>query len=298
MKGNRDVSLTISDRIDVAFRIELRHRNRISLMYDDPEIVARNWVVNDSWTMRELIAHLDAVLASKAHGIVIPGRARRSEITYVKSDLSGFNMVVTLDVNGPLMEKKISEVIPRTGDRDEDLIDLEFFFTWVVSKENEIPFNQSRISCHHCGITPLKKKREKTGARRIFCHKDCQNRFYSGAFSVDIEKATKRNSNYRTVLYTTLTQQLVLMSITPEDLEIGGEIHPYTTQLIRVESGKGIAVVDGVSIQLKDGSLIVVNPGAKHNIINSDPEEPLKLYSVYSPPHHRPWTLHKRKSRI
>lgn len=26
--------------------------------------------------------------------------------------------------------------------------------------------------------------------------------------------------------------------------------------------------------------------GAKHNIINTDPENPLKLYTIYSPPNH------------
>lgn len=163
--------------------------------------------------------------------------------------------------------------------------------TFFLGKEN----NPNFVGCNFCGKNSKDMKREKTGDRRIFCHGDCQKHFYAGVFAVDIESTTLRNPHYRSVINTTKHQQLVLMSITPEDHEIGNEVHPHTTQLIRIEKGKGQAVVDGVTIELKDGSLIMVNPGAEHNIINTSEDEPLKLYSVYSPPHHPPGTLHKRK---
>ena len=38
---------------------------------------------------------------------------------------------------------------------------------------------------------------------------------------------------------------------------------------------------------LTDGSVIIVPAGARHNIINTSETEPLKLYTIYSPAHHK-----------
>ena len=38
---------------------------------------------------------------------------------------------------------------------------------------------------------------------------------------------------------------------------------------------------------MKDGDAIVVPRGAKHNIINLSETHDPKLYTIYSPPHHR-----------
>lgn len=292
----RDVFLAVNREFDLSQdRPPLIQEEYFDLKYDDPKVVARNQVVYDNWTMRQLIAHLDAIVP-----IVFQKRERRVSIQYVRVVRGNFNMYMTLDTSGKEMDRPISNLIPPTGNRETDGIVIDFNYRWVMGKENELPSNIMSVGCNHCGSKPAtsdtKMLREKTGARRIFCRKDCQKNFYSGAFSVDIEQATANNSNFRTVLYTTLTQQLVLMSISPEDRDIGEEVHPDTTQLLRVESGQGVAIVDGVSIQLKEGSLIIVNPGAKHNIVNESSTEDLKLYSVYTPPNHAPWTLHARKS--
>ncbi|MGB9707095.1 MAG: cupin domain-containing protein, partial [Microgenomates group bacterium] len=37
---------------------------------------------------------------------------------------------------------------------------------------------------------------------------------------------------------------------------------------------------------VKDGDAVVVPAGAQHNVINTG-SEPLKLYTIYAPPHHR-----------
>lgn len=185
-------------------------------------------------------------------------------------------------------EKTVADVIVDDPKNPSDNI---ISMTFLLTKEN----NPAFVGCNFCGKKAKDMKKEKTGAKRIFCHGKCQKRFYAGVFAVDIEKVTLRNPHYRSVINTTKHQQLVLMTITPEDREIGKEIHPHTTQLIRIEKGRGQAIVDGMTIDLKDGSLIMVNPGADHNIINISDNEPLKLYSIYSPPHHPPGTLHMRK---
>lgn len=151
------------------------------------------------------------------------------------------------------------------------------------------------MGCHFCGDAKSKMQKEKTGKKRVFCDKDCQTSFYSGSFSVNIEDATLHNSDYRRVLNTTKDQQLVVMCITPEDHEIGEEVHPHTTQFIRIEKGMATAIVDGITTILKEGAVIMVNRGAKHNIINLSQKEPLRLYTLYSPPHHAAGLVEKRK---
>lgn len=114
------------------------------------------------------------------------------------------------------------------------------------------------------------------------------------SFSTDIEKSTLDNENYREVLSTNEFSQLVLMNIEPND-EIGEETHEDGDQFIRIESGEGQAIIDGEETDLSDGSAIIIPAGAKHNIINTSDENPLKLYTIYSPPHHPEGTIHKTK---
>lgn len=112
-------------------------------------------------------------------------------------------------------------------------------------------------------------------------------------YVTNIEKLSLENENFRQVLYTGKNSQLVLMSLNPNE-DIGEEIHQLD-QFIRCESGQGKAVLDGVEHELSDGFIIVVPAGAKHNIINTSSNQPLKLYTLYSPPNHRDGVIHKTK---
>ena len=102
------------------------------------------------------------------------------------------------------------------------------------------------------------------------------------AFVANIENITLDNAYYRKVLYTTPSQQLVVMNIRAGDTT-GEEIHPNTTQFIRIESGFGLAILNDEEFMLKDGVCIVVAAGTRHNIIS---HTGLKLYTIYSPPEH------------
>lgn len=105
-------------------------------------------------------------------------------------------------------------------------------------------------------------------------------------FFANIEKDTLENNNFRKVLYTGKNSQLVLMSLKPGE-EIGMEIHTENDQFFRFEAGAGICIIDGNQYELKDGVAIVVPAGAEHNIINTSETESLKLYTIYSPAHHK-----------
>jgi mannose-6-phosphate isomerase-like protein (cupin superfamily) len=105
-------------------------------------------------------------------------------------------------------------------------------------------------------------------------------------FNTNIEKETLANTNFRKVLYTAKHSQLVLMSLKPNE-EIGMEVHPDNDQFFRFEKGTGKCVIDGNFYDLADGSVIIVPAGAEHNIINTSGTEDLKLYTIYSPAHHK-----------
>lgn len=113
-------------------------------------------------------------------------------------------------------------------------------------------------------------------------------------FVENIENLTLSNNNFRQVLFTGQHTQLVLMSLAPGE-EIGMEIHETTDQFLRVEKGEGKVIMNGEEHVIKDGSAIIVPAGTEHNVINTSLENPLKLYTLYSPPHHKDGVVHRTK---
>lgn len=105
-------------------------------------------------------------------------------------------------------------------------------------------------------------------------------------YVIDIEKETKKNTDFRRVLYTGKYSQLVLMSIKPGD-EIGEETHEDVDQFFRFEEGDGKVIIDGMEHRVKDGKGIIVPAGARHNVVNTSRLVDLKLYTIYSPPEHQ-----------
>ncbi len=114
-------------------------------------------------------------------------------------------------------------------------------------------------------------------------------------FDTNIERATLENTNFRKVLHTSEFQQLVVMSI-PVGGEIGMEIHDENDQFIRVEKGEAEAVIDGRKITLGDDDVIIIPRGAEHNVVNTSSDSDLKVYTIYSPPHHKDGTVHATKA--
>lgn len=105
-------------------------------------------------------------------------------------------------------------------------------------------------------------------------------------FNANIEEDTIENTNFRKVVYTSKHSQLVLMSLRPME-EIGMEVHPNNDQFFRFEKGMGKCIIDGNTYDVRDGSAIIVPAGAEHNVINTSGAEDLKLYTLYSPAHHK-----------
>jgi len=105
-------------------------------------------------------------------------------------------------------------------------------------------------------------------------------------YTTDIEEDTAVNKNFRKVLYTAKHMQLVLMSLKPNE-EIGMETHPENDQFFRFEQGVGKCIIDGNEYAVKDGSAVIIPAGSKHNVVNTSDSEDLKMYTIYSPAHHK-----------
>lgn len=126
-------------------------------------------------------------------------------------------------------------------------------------------------------------------------------RDYGGSpLIVNIDAVSNANRNFRTTLWTGKHLQVTLMSI-PTGGDIGVEIHPETDQFIRVENGCGLALT-GCSCsnldqrrKIDSHTAVIIPAGTWHNIVNTG-NSPLKLYSIYAPPHHPFGTVHRTKA--
>jgi len=113
-------------------------------------------------------------------------------------------------------------------------------------------------------------------------------------FFANLEEETRKNTDFRRVLYTGKFSQLVLMCLKPSE-DIGMETHDNVDQFFRFEEGEGAVVIDATRYTVKDGSGVIVPSGAKHNVINTSKTKNLKLYTIYSPPEHQDKDVRKTK---
>lgn len=106
--------------------------------------------------------------------------------------------------------------------------------------------------------------------------------------------AVEANRNFRKVLFTGDRSQLVVMEIPPGG-EIGEETHAHLEQTLFFLRGSGKAILNGESMPIVAGDVFVVTAGTKHNFLNTG-NEPLKIYTLYTPPNHIDGRIHKTKA--
>jgi mannose-6-phosphate isomerase-like protein (cupin superfamily) len=111
---------------------------------------------------------------------------------------------------------------------------------------------------------------------------------------LDVIEAARTNDAFRRVLITGEHAQLVVMAI-PVGGEIGAEVHPDTDQVLLLEGGVARAEIDGRVSSVGPGDLVFVAAGTPHNIVNVS-GVPLRIVSIYAPPHHAPGTVHWTKA--
>jgi mannose-6-phosphate isomerase-like protein (cupin superfamily) len=113
-------------------------------------------------------------------------------------------------------------------------------------------------------------------------------------FVADIEEETKKNRDFRRVLYTGTHCQIVVMRLKPME-DIGMETHDDVDQFFRFEEGQGSVVINGRKHAVKNGGGVIVPCGSEHNVTNTSKTADLKLYTIYSPPNHRDKVVRKTK---
>ena len=117
---------------------------------------------------------------------------------------------------------------------------------------------------------------------------------------LNLSALTEANRNFRAALWTGENLQITVMEI-PVGKDIGLENHGDTEQILVVVSGLGEASMgkDREKPQkierMGPGYAAVIPKDTWHNVKNVG-RTPLKLYSVYSPPHHPYGTLEKESS--
>src|SRR5450756_1574413 len=110
--------------------------------------------------------------------------------------------------------------------------------------------------------------------------------------SFDIERATKENTNYRSVAWSGRYLQVTLMSI-PAGGDIGLEAHPETDQFLRLDAGSGRVQMGPAKDKLtfekevSNGWCVLVPAGTWHNITNIG-ATPMQVYALYAPAHPTP----------
>jgi len=141
-------------------------------------------------------------------------------------------------------------------------------YLWILSRNRVVPTNDEKLltlSVRNFGYNPRK----------------LEWLYYPN--KMNIERETLNNTKYRTVLETNDKMQLVVMSLEPGE-DIPWEKHAGS-QFIRVESGTATVKLAGEILTLiRDESLII--PPEKDHYVKNEGAQPLKLYSIYTPPEH------------
>lgn len=110
---------------------------------------------------------------------------------------------------------------------------------------------------------------------------------------VDIQAAAWTNDAFRRVVLTGDHEQVVVMTIPPGG-EIGEEVHPDTDQVLAFVDGHGEARLEGTTSPIGPNDLVFVHAGTRHNFVNTG-DGPLRIITIYAPPHHAPGTVHETK---
>lgn len=129
--------------------------------------------------------------------------------------------------------------------------------------------------------------------------KRCTKDFGAEPFVTDICRSAAQNQNFRTTLWTGKCLQSTLMCINVGE-DIGLETHTNTDQFIFIVSGNALVKMGKHKNEFPfcreahENCAVFVPAGTWHNIINTG-SVPLKVFSIYAPPHHPFGTVHRTK---
>ncbi|MBI2797939.1 cupin domain-containing protein [Candidatus Saccharibacteria bacterium] len=110
----------------------------------------------------------------------------------------------------------------------------------------------------------------------------------------NLKQKTLDNTTFRTVLANGKNTQVVVMDVKPGE-DIGKEVHPDNDQVLYLVSGKGTVYLSGQESEFNPGDCVLVPAGTEHNFTTVG-NQPMKIITTYSPPHHPEGTVHTTKA--
>lgn len=176
---------------------------------------------------------------------------------------------------------------------------------WYYGPNNSYYMNQYSYQCPYYTAPAYSQSYYPQSTNQYASYGNSYNSIYQlrdygpEPYVVDIEEITEQNDNFRLALWTGQHFQATLMNIGVGE-DIGLELHEDTDQFLRIEQGQGIVRMgdtpDNLDFQayVYEDYAIFVPAGKWHNLINTG-NVPIKLYSIYAPPHHPHGTIHRTK---
>ncbi len=112
---------------------------------------------------------------------------------------------------------------------------------------------------------------------------------------INLFSDAKENKKFRRVIFTGKHSQLSIMSLKPgESVEWGiGNVD----KIILVVAGQGVAEIAGEERPVREGDLIFITAGTRHNLVNSSEDDDLKLAMIYAPSVYPSDTSHSTKAK-
>jgi len=100
---------------------------------------------------------------------------------------------------------------------------------------------------------------------------------------MNIEKLTIDNERAKQFIYRDDNMELAVESVEPFQ-KVLKEVHPHSTQFIRVESGSGYVKMNGqiVKLDVLNNDSVIIPENTVHEIVAR--KNGLKFYTIYSPP--------------
>jgi len=99
-----------------------------------------------------------------------------------------------------------------------------------------------------------------------------------------MKKIEIRPKSFFTVLEGTSRSQVAEMVLSVGQSTGGSDnVHAESDQWLYVVSGQGKAIIEGKTVKIKSGNLLLIEAGETHEIINEG-EKPLKTFNIYAPP--------------
>jgi len=108
-------------------------------------------------------------------------------------------------------------------------------------------------------------------------------KFVATASGMDVTNIKKAEEWFE-VLQTSELSQTAMMTLAPGEAEGDSENrHRGADQWLYVVSGTGLAIVEGERVELREGTLLLIQRGDSHEIRNTG-SKPLQTVNCYLPP--------------